>query len=64
MEGLRALASRVDMPMPRLALAWVLGRPGITSVLIGARRPRHVAQAFEALETALPRDVSERLEEL
>jgi aryl-alcohol dehydrogenase-like predicted oxidoreductase len=61
MEGLRALASRIDVPMPRLALAWVLSRPGITSVLIGARRPLQVDQAFEALETQLPNDVSLQL---
>ncbi len=56
MEALRALASQVDIPMPRLALGWVLRRPGISSVLIGARQPRHVDQAFEALETAMPDD--------
>ena len=64
MEGLRKLASRLDMPMSRLALAWVFRRPAITSVLIGARRPSHVDQAFEALNTVLPDDAWERLENL
>ena len=64
MEGVRTLASRLDMPMSRLALAWVFRRPAITSVLIGARRPSHVDQAFEALDTVLPDDAWERLENL
>lgn len=64
METLRALASQVDVPMARLALGWVLSRPGITSVLIGARQPRHVEHAFEAAEAALPSDVVKLLDEL
>lgn len=64
MEALRALASQVDLPMARLALGWVLRRPDITSVLIGARQPRHVDQAFEALETEIPSDVWQPLEKL
>ena len=64
MEALRALASRVDLPMARLALGWVLSRPGITSVLIGARQTRHVELAFEAAETALPSDVVKLLDRL
>lgn len=52
METLRSLAEENGQPMARLALAWVLRRQGITSVLVGARTPQHVDQAFEALEAA------------
>jgi len=31
-----------------LALAWVMGHPGITSTLIGARTVEHVEQAIAA----------------
>ena len=34
--------------MVQLALAWVINRPGITSVLIGGRTTAHIDQAFEA----------------
>ena len=34
--------------MVRLALAWVLTRPQVTSVLIGARSVEQVEQAFDA----------------
>ncbi len=56
-EQLRAMAGVVGLPMARLALAWVLRRDGITSVLIGARTPQHVDQAFESLETARSTDL-------
>lgn len=52
MESLRSLADESGEPMARLALAWVLRRDAITSVLVGARTPLHVDQAFGALETA------------
>ena len=64
MEALRAVASQVDVPMARLALAWAISRPGISSVLIGARQPRHVDHAFETTEAALPSDVVKLLNEL
>ena len=47
-EGLRAKASELDRSMVELALAWTIGQPGITSVLIGARDIEQVDQAFAA----------------
>jgi 1-deoxyxylulose-5-phosphate synthase len=46
---LAAVAARTGHPMPHLALAWALHRPGIASVLIGGRAPAHLDQAFAAL---------------
>lgn len=54
---LRRAASAQQCPMPQLALAWVLHRPGITSVLIGARTPEQVDQAFESLHVELPEEM-------
>ena len=34
--------------MARLGLAWVLGRPGVTATLVGARSAEQVDQAFQA----------------
>jgi aryl-alcohol dehydrogenase-like predicted oxidoreductase len=36
-----------------LALAWVLSHPHVTAVVIGPRRPEHLAPALEALELRL-----------
>jgi aryl-alcohol dehydrogenase-like predicted oxidoreductase len=47
-ENLRFRADGLGVPMAQLAMAWVFSRPGITSVLIGARTIEHVDQAFRA----------------
>lgn len=47
-EGLRAKSTELDRSMIELALAWAIGQPGITSVLIGARNTDQVDQAFAA----------------
>jgi aryl-alcohol dehydrogenase-like predicted oxidoreductase len=36
-EALRPIAARVGLTVPQLAIAWLLGRPGVSSVLVGAR---------------------------
>jgi aryl-alcohol dehydrogenase-like predicted oxidoreductase len=48
MEGLRAKAEEIGTSMVQLGLAWAIGQPGITCVLIGARSTEQVDQAFEA----------------
>ena len=48
MEALRAKAAAMGASMIQLALAWALGQPSITTVLVGARTTGHVDQAFEA----------------
>jgi NDP-hexose 2,3-enoyl reductase len=50
--------------MARLGLAWVLGRPGVTSTLIGARSPTQVDQAFEALALGSSDDMRAELNSL
>ena len=47
-EGLRGKAEETGRSMIHLALAWTIGQPGITCVLIGARGIDQVDQAFEA----------------
>ena len=48
-ERLRALADSRGLPMVRLAMAWAMGHPDITSVIVGARHTGHLDNAFEAL---------------
>lgn len=54
MEKLRTKAEQTGRPMVDLALSWVIGQPGVTSVLIGCRSTAHVDQAFVAEQTGLP----------
>ncbi|MDL4815428.1 aldo/keto reductase [Actinomadura opuntiae] len=47
-----------------VGLAWVLARPGVTSVVIGPRTPAHVDGALGALDKPLAADELARLDEL
>jgi len=64
MEGLRQAASRTGRTMAHLAMSWALRRPSVTSVLIGARNPGHVDQAFDALDAPLPEQIGTLLDQL
>jgi aryl-alcohol dehydrogenase-like predicted oxidoreductase len=41
-ERLRAVAERLDLGLPALAVAWTLATPGVTAAIVGARRPDQV----------------------
>ena len=46
---LEELSRQTGVPMPKLALAWALHQPGVTSVLVGGRGPGYIDQALDAL---------------
>jgi aryl-alcohol dehydrogenase-like predicted oxidoreductase len=48
----------------RVALAWLLGRPGVTSVIVGARTDEQLADNLAAAELSLSDDEMRRLEEV
>ena len=48
-ERLRVLADSMGLPMVRLAMAWVMGHPDITSVIVGARNTGHLDNAIDTL---------------
>lgn len=64
MEGLRQRADKTGRTMSDLALAWVIGQPGITSVLIGARHTEHIDQAFSAEKMGLTAELRDELSSL
>lgn len=64
MEGLRDIAAETGISMIQLALAWAIGQPGITSVLIGCRTTSHIDQAFQAEEMGLTQELRDRLNAL
>ena len=64
MEQLRALCDETGYDMPTLALNFLKARPGMGSVLVGARNVHQLRQNLDAYETQVPADVLARLEEL
>jgi aryl-alcohol dehydrogenase-like predicted oxidoreductase len=51
---LHAAAARLGVPAARLAIAWVLSLPDVTTVLCGARTTAHLDNALAALAQDLP----------
>jgi aryl-alcohol dehydrogenase-like predicted oxidoreductase len=57
------LAAARGMHSAQLALAWLLGKPGVTAPIVGATRIEHVEDALAAEQLSLSADEMERLEE-
>jgi aryl-alcohol dehydrogenase-like predicted oxidoreductase len=47
---LERIAKKVGVPLPALATGWVLARPGVSAVIVGARRPEQIEQTARAAE--------------
>ncbi|WP_067812970.1 aldo/keto reductase [Actinomadura kijaniata] len=61
-DAVRAVAAERDVPPARIALAWLLGRPGVTAPIIGATSHRHVDDAVAATELRLTEEEVRRLD--
>jgi aryl-alcohol dehydrogenase-like predicted oxidoreductase len=61
-DALAAVAQRRALPPARVALAWLLGRPGVTAPIVGATKAAHIDDATAALEIELDDDEVSRLE--
>lgn len=59
-DRLRELSDRSGVPMTRLAMAWILRRDDIDTVLVGARTIDHLDNALQALDA----DLSAQIEEM
>lgn len=64
LDVLLAAAQELGKTPTEVALAWVLGRPGVTSVLIGATRAEQLELNLSALELTLPAEIERRLSEV
>jgi aryl-alcohol dehydrogenase-like predicted oxidoreductase len=61
---MREVSERVGAPLASVALAWVLGQRGVTSLLVGARNPEELAWNLPALELELDGATVAELERL
>ena len=62
-EQVRKLAEARGVPPARIALAWVLHKPGITAPIVGASKPHHLEDAIGALNVKLKPEEIKALEE-
>lgn len=61
-DTLRSVADEVGAPMAQVALAWLIGKRGATTLLLGASRPGQVTDNVAALELDLAPQHVERLD--
>ncbi len=62
-ERVVEVAGRLGVKPAAVALAWVLGTPGVTSPIVGASKPHHLPDALAALDVALDAETRAYLEE-
>lgn len=60
-EKMKRLAADLELPLSTLAIRWILCRPGVHSVVVGARNPDQVAINVAALEPTIPAEMFGRL---
>ena len=61
-DVLREVAGEVERTMAEVALAWLVARPAVSSVLIGASRPEQLTQNLASLTVVLSDEHRARLE--
>lgn len=61
-DALRSIADETGETLARVALAWVMGRRGVTSALMGVSRAEQVADNGRALDVVLSADHRARLD--
>jgi 1-deoxyxylulose-5-phosphate synthase len=62
LDALLEVAQARDVPPARVALAWLLSRPGVVAPIVGATKLPHLEDAAAALELRLSGDEIARLE--
>jgi aryl-alcohol dehydrogenase-like predicted oxidoreductase len=61
-DVVREVAEEKGVPMAQVALAWLLGRPGVTAPIVGATKAAHIDDAIAAAGLVLDDKDAERLE--
>jgi aryl-alcohol dehydrogenase-like predicted oxidoreductase len=52
-ERLKEIAGQQGKTVAQLAIAWVLAQRGVTSAIVGVRKPRHIEDAMPAMDWTL-----------
>ncbi len=63
-QKLRALSPELGMSPAQMALAWLLDRPAVSGILVGARRPDQLEENLAVSGRKLPPEVVAELDEM
>lgn len=58
---IKKISEEINIPMAQISLSWLLSRPGVASVIAGARNPEQVKINSQAGELTLPQEIIEQL---
>ncbi len=58
---MRRIRQEINAPMAQVALSWLLSRPGMTTIIVGARNPQQINMNVKSVELKLPPEVLEQL---
>lgn len=64
LDAVREIAAGLGASPAQVALAWLLTRPAVSSVIVGASKPAQLADNLGAADLVLPADALARLEAL
>ena len=64
LERLKAISREAGYEPTQVVLAWVMSRPAVTSVIVGASRPEQVIKNVQAVDIRLPQQVLGQLDGL
>ena len=62
LQALDGVAKKRGVPHAQVALAWLLGKEGVTSPIVGATKMQHLEHAVASLDVKLTREEVEALE--
>ena len=62
-DRIGAVAARAGLSRAKVALGWLLGKPHITSPIVGATKPQHLEEAVAAVDVKLTAEDVRALEE-
>lgn len=62
-DAVAAIADERGVTRAQVALAWLLGQPGVTAPIVGATKPQHLDDAVASVGLQLSDDECKRLEE-
>ena len=63
-DALGHLADEAGMPLPVLAVAWVLNHPAVTSAIIGPRTMEQLRSQLPAVDVTLDPDLLDRIDDI
>ena len=64
LDAVRKVADERGVPMSQVAIAWLLGRPAVTSVILGARTLRQLEQNMAAADVRLSHEETQLLDQV